>query len=937
MRSLLSPAHSRLRRLVAAAAATGVFLLGPVGVAQAAGGPAFTAHANPASNQFGSMVPEVLSASGLPADATGTVNFTDLYNTFLCSSPVVNGATSGCDYFLGYQAGSTYTITATYSGDSTYAASTATTTYTVTPAPSSFTAAASPTSQIYGNPVTLSESGFPSYASGSITFKDTTGAVLCTIGNIQATQSCQTDGTQNAGTENVTAFYSGDNDFQPSTATTSYTIAKASISPTFTVTPDPSTYGQTLTFTESGFPAAATGTITYTGFYAGQVFCTETLPATSCQTTSPVDVNTKNPVLNYPGDNNYNAVTYRGAQFTVTQAPSPSFAGTATPNPTAYGTGPETFAFSGLGSDSTGTVTFTDHATGALLCTVAVAGATGSCTSTTPSTQLVGAYQVDAAYSGDASYLTATTTTTYDVTAAPTTFTATEMPDPATYGQAVTITETGLAASATGTVTYTDHATGATLCTATLPDPTCVTDGTQRAGLVLVDGAYSGDSSYAPSTSSSQYTVTPAGTALQASASPASGPHGTAVTLTQTNLPGNTTGTVTFTDASGAPLCTITLPAASCDTNGTQPVGAYSVTAQYSGDNNYQGSTANTQFEVTPATFTPSVTITPNPTDYATPVTFGSAGVPADATGTIDYTVNGAILCTATLPTTSCATDGTQAPGAYSVVANYNGDNNYTASTSAGTAYTVNKAPTAFTAAAATNPADYAAAVELIDVGLPSGDGSGPAASGTVTYTDTTTGFTLCTTTLPATTCSTDGTQPSGTQDVTAAYSGDAFYAASAAAFSYTVKLPTTMGVTVTPSPATPNQAIVLQAAGLPADATGTVTFGYSPIGGQWGDFFCTASVASMRCSATAPTQAGTYRVTGIYSGDAKYSSVSTTTTLTVASGTAASPASGANPTSATLAFTGGDLAPGVLGLILLTAGAVLLWAARRRQGGPTI
>lgn len=958
MRSLLSPAHARLRRLIAAAAAAGIVLLGSAGVAQAASGPAFTAHADPASNQFGSMVPEVLSASGLPADATGTVNFTDLYDTFLCSSPVTNGATSGCNYYLGYQAGGMYTITAAYSGDSTYAASSATTTYTVTPAPSTFTAAASSASEVYGNPVTLSESGFPSYASGSIKFQDTaTGAVLCTIANIQATQSCQTDGTQHTGTENVTAFYSGDNDFQPSTATTGYTITKASISPTFTVTPDPSTYGQTLTFTESGFPAAATGTITYTGFYAGEVFCTETLPATSCQTTNPVDVNTKNPVLNYPGDNNYNPVTYRGSQFTVNRAPSPNFAATATPNPTPYGTGPETLAFSGVGSDSTGTVTFTDHATGALLCAATIGGATGSCTSTTPSTQPVGAYQVDVAYSGDASYLSATTTTTYDVTTAPTTFTVTEMPDPATYGQAVTITETGLPATATGTLTYTDHATGATLCVATLPDPTCATDGTQGGGPVVVDGAYLGDTRYAPSTSFSKYTVSPAGTALQVSASPATGPHGTHVTLAQTKLPANATGTVTFTDQTGAPLCTITLPAASCDTNGTQPAAQYSVTAQYSGDDNYQGSTANTQFEVTPASFTPSVTITPNPTDYASPVTFDSTGVPADATGTIDYTVDGSLLCTATLPTTSCATDGTRAPGAYSVVATYNGDDSYTASTSAATAYAVNRAPAPFTAAAATNPSDHATPVDLIDLGLPSGSGSDPAASGTITYTDTTTGLVLCTTTLPATTCSTDGTQPSGRQDVTAAYSGDAFYAASRTAFSYTVKLATTMRVAVTPSPATPKQAVVLHAAGLPTDATGTVTFGYSLVGGQYGDVFCSAPLPSMTCSATAPTQAGAYAVTGIFSGDAKYSSVSTTTTLTVAAaGTAVVPknpgsggrlvaGAGAQPTSAAaaprdgtsgagapLAFTGADLAPGILGILLLTGGAVLRWATRRRE-----
>ena len=46
-------------------------------------------------------------------------------------------------------------------------------------------------------------------------------------------------------------------------------------------------------------------------------------------------------------------------------------------------------------------------------------------------------------------------------------------------------------------------------------------------------------------------------------------------------------------------LCTVTLPATSCTTSLTLPKGSYAITATYSGDSNYSGSTATTNLKVT--------------------------------------------------------------------------------------------------------------------------------------------------------------------------------------------------------------------------------------------------------------------------------------------------------------------------------------------------
>ena len=72
----------------------------------------------------------------------------------------------------------------------------------------------------------------------------------------------------------------------------------------------------------------------------------------------------------------------------------------------------------------------------------------------------------------------------------------TETASPASigYGSQDTLSEAGLPAGATGTVTFTSG--GSTLCTALLPATSCQTSATLGAGTYPVTATYSGDANY---------------------------------------------------------------------------------------------------------------------------------------------------------------------------------------------------------------------------------------------------------------------------------------------------------------------------------------------------------------------------------------------------------------------------------------------------------
>ena len=188
-------------------------------------------------------------------------------------------------------------------------------------------------------------------------------------------------------------------------------------------------------------------------------------------------------------------------------------------------------------------------------------------------------------------------------------------------GQSVTFTATVSASSTpSGTVTFYDGTT--TLGEGTLNGSGVATYATTalNAGSHSITAAYGGSSTFAASTSAatiitvSAPTLTATTTALTASATTVNA--GTDVSFSATVTPfsgtGTPTGTVTFMNGTTA-LGTGTLSggAASYSTS-SLATGADSITAVYSGDSNFSGSTS-TAVVVTVTAVTPSFTIADSP------------------------------------------------------------------------------------------------------------------------------------------------------------------------------------------------------------------------------------------------------------------------------------------------------------------------------------
>ncbi len=190
------------------------------------------------------------------------------------------------------------------------------------------------------------------------------------------------------------------------------------------------------------------------------------------------------------------------------------------------------------------------------------------------------------------------------VSLASTTITLTVSPTSSVFGESVTLTATIAAVSPgagtpTGSVTFfngtTSLGTGtvnssgvATLAVTSLPT-----------GTASLTATYSGDDNFATSTSTAaSFTVAQASTTTTVTSSVASPTPYEAVTLTATVAAvspgaGTPTGTVTFFNGTTS-LGTGTLNSSGVATLAISsvPVGNYSITAQYSGDTNFTGSTS---------------------------------------------------------------------------------------------------------------------------------------------------------------------------------------------------------------------------------------------------------------------------------------------------------------------------------------------------------
>jgi CSLREA domain-containing protein len=655
------------------------------------------------------------------------------------------------------------------------------------------------------------------------------------------------------------------------------TVNKAPTTTTITSdTPDPTVTGEPFTVSfsvlgsQGNSPTAPTGSVTVSD---GVNSCTGTLAAGQC-TLVLFTAGNRTLTATYSGDSNFNGSTSAGVAHTVNKADTTTTITADNPDPSVTGQ-PVTVQYS-VSVDSPGSGTPTGNVTvsdGTQSCTGTVAA--GQCTIAFTST---GAKSLTATYAGDANYNGSTSASvSHQVNKANTATTITsDLPDPSTVGQVVTVQYSVVAVAPgagtpTGNVTVSD---GTDSCTGTVAAGQCTITLTTPGSRPLT-ATYAGDSNFNGSTSASApHTVNKiATTTTITSDTPDPSVVGQAVTVqfsVAISGPGSGTPTGNVTVSDGTASCTGTVAAGQCTITFTS-AGAKSLTATYAGDSNFNGSTsAAVPHQVDKADTTTTITSdTPDPSLVGEAVTVQysvTVDSPGSGTPTGNVTVSdGTASCTGTVAAGQCTITFASA-GAKSLTATYAGDSNYNGSTSAAVSHQVDKADTT-TTITADNPdpssvgqvvtVQYSVTVDSPGSGTPTGN---------VTVTD---GTVSCTGTVAAGQCTITFTS-GGSKTLTATYAGDSnFNGSTSAGEPHSVDLPPTT-TTITsdnPDPSVVGQAVMVQFS-VTSTASGTPTGNVTVSDGTDS---CTGTVAAGQCTITF-TSAGAKTLTATYAGDSSFS-----------------------------------------------------------------
>jgi len=334
------------------------------------------------------------SVSGTP---TGSVKFLD-GTTLIGTVSLSGGSASFATHTL---AGGTHSITADYSGDSTYKGSnSAALTETINKATSATALSASVNPSSFDQAVTFtakvtSSGGTPA---GTVTFKN--GSTTIGTGTLSGGVASFATSALAVGTHSITAVYGGSVDFDASTSPAVSEVTKAATTTTTVVSSlNPSNFGQSVTFTATVKPATSgtpTGTVTFKN--GTTTLGTATLSGGKASfAIGTLSVGTHSITAVYGGNTDYQASTSAALSQTVKLATTTTTL-TSSLNPSTHGTA-VTFTAKVVahsGSTPTGTVTFKDGSnsigTGTL-------NSTGVATLKT-STLAVGTHSMTAVYGG---------------------------------------------------------------------------------------------------------------------------------------------------------------------------------------------------------------------------------------------------------------------------------------------------------------------------------------------------------------------------------------------------------------------------------------------------------------------------------------------------------------------------------------------------------
>jgi hypothetical protein len=455
------------------------------------------------------------------------------------------------------------------------------------------------------------------------------------------------------------------------------TTTLASSSPT-------STFGQSVTFTASVSPSAATGSVQFLdgAISLGSVVLSG---GAASLTTATLTAGTHSITASYSGDSNFAGSTSAAIVQTVNQA-STTTALTSSLNPSASG---QSVTFTATVSPSlgpTGTVQFFDG--GNSLGTVALSAGSASLTT---AALTVGTHSITATYSGNTNFSGSTSSPVTQAVGVVGTGTAlTSSLDPSVFGQAVIFTATVNPSSGpTGTVQFFDGVNS--LGTVALSGGTAsLTTSALAVGTHFITATYSGDSNFGGSTSSALTQTVAASaisttTVLTSSINPST--YGQQVTFSATVSPSSgATGSVTFMEG-GVTLGSSSLDASGVATFSTSAlaVGTHFVTAQYSGDGIHTGSTSSALSQtVSKASTTTTLTSDANPSKTGRPVTFAATVSPSTATGTVQFFDGSSLLGSAPVSGGQASfTTSSLSGGRHSITGVYSGDDSFQGSTSA--------------------------------------------------------------------------------------------------------------------------------------------------------------------------------------------------------------------------------------------------------------
>ena len=441
-------------------------------------------------------------------------------------------------------------------------------------------------------------------------------------------------------------------------------------------------------------------------------------------------------------------------------------------------------------------------------------------------------------------------------------------------------------AQPTGTVTFWNGANPLGTATVNSAGVAQVSTSTLAAGSNPLTAVYAGDSLNLTSTSPTLWqgvNVRPTQVSLSSSLNPAD--VNQFLTLTATvngQASGAPTGNVTFYDGPMAlGMVSLSSQGVAQFTSSGFIAGTHSISAIYSGDARNASSTSGSLAEtVNSQTTLTTLTSSIDPSDVAQASNFTaeiSGAYGAIPTGTVAFWFNGSVVppIVRLQAGQGNITKSLSTAGSRPVAAVYSGDPSSQPSTSATLTQAVNAQPSQILLTSSHNPATVNQSVTY--VAAIAGQFGGTPPTGSVTF--SVNGSSGATSTLSNGQANfTTAFSSTGTETISATYSGDANDLPGSSTFTQTVNTQqiTQTGLTASPSPAAVGQSVTYTAtvtapAGVP---TGNVTFSYS------GNPLATIRLNSGQASYIRTLLAtGTRSVSATYSGDAN-NQTSTSPTL---------------------------------------------------------